>query len=169
MTLIPRQTDKIAWRGVYLDRRTASALNAAEKAARQRTGNQLLTFSPSQGGWSWASASAGTHGRAATVDLRVGAWDAKTITAVVHALRDFGFASWHRTAADGFAPHIHSVCIPPKGCTDVRLLPAPGAMQQISSYDAGRNGLANNAVDRDRYRPAPRVRWSWPLRKVVSR
>ena len=50
----------------------AEAVENAVKIARAATKNPLLTFSPSQGGWSWAPASAGVHGRAAAVDLRVG-------------------------------------------------------------------------------------------------
>lgn len=169
MALIPRPTDKINWRGVWLDRRSASSLNAAEKLVRKRTGKPRITFSPSQGGWSWAQASAGVHGRAAAVDLRVGAWDAETRKAVVKAIRDCGWAAWERTAQDGFDPHIHGICVPPPGCKDVRLLAAPGGLAQITSYDAGRNGLANNATDRYPYRPKPRVRWSWLQRKAVPR
>ena len=115
MSKLPRATDKVVWRGVWLDRRTASALNAAEKAARKRTGIPTLTLSPSQGGWSFGSLSAGTHGRAATVDLRVGAWNEATRRKVENTLRDYGFAAWYRTSADGFAPHIHAIAFPPPG------------------------------------------------------
>lgn len=169
MAILPKATDKVAWRGVWLDRRTASALNAAEKLVRKRLDKPLLTFSPSQGGWSDGAASAGTHSRAAVVDLRVGLWDESTRYKVVRALRDCGFAAWYRTKADGFDPHIHAVCIPVPGSTDIRTLPAPGALAQILSYDAGRNGLSGNGDDRQDYRPSPRVRWSWILRKAVSR
>jgi hypothetical protein len=169
MAFLPKATDKVAWRGVWLDRRSASSLNAAEKLVRKRTGNKRITFSPSQGGWSWASASAGVHGRAAAVDLRVGAWDVGTRSAVVKALRDCGWAAWNRTSSDGFDPHIHGICIPPAGCKDVRLLAAPGGLAQIVSYDAGRNGLANNGTDREKYRPNPKVRWSWILQRAVAR
>ncbi len=175
MAIVPRATDKVRWRGVWLDRRSASSLNAAEKLVRKRLNKPLLTFSPSQGGWSFAPASAGVHGRAAAIDLRVGAWDEKTRYAVTRALRDCGWAAWYRTSADGFAPHIHGICVPPPGrgpggyTTDVRLLPAPGGLAQIVSYDAGRNGLSSNARDRQDYRPKPRVRWSWLQRKAVPR
>lgn len=169
MAIIPKATDKVAWRGVWLDRRTASALNRAEKLVRKRTGLTGLTLSPSQGGWSYASASAGTHSRAAVVDLRVGAWNEKTRYKVVRALRDVGFAAWYRTAADGFAPHIHAVCIPVPGSKDIRTLPAPSALSQILAYDAGRDGLSGNRMDRQTYRPSPRVRWSWVLKRAVSR
>jgi len=170
MALIPRATDKVAWRGVWLDRRTASALNRAEKVVRARLNRPLLTFSPSQGGWSDGSMSAGTHSRAATVDLRVGLWDEDTRYAVAKALRDQGFAAWYRTKADGFDAHIHAVAFPPSSrTTDVRLLPAPGALAQLVSFDAGRNGLASNGDDRQDYRPKPRVRWSWLQRRAVRR
>lgn len=166
---VPRPTDRVVWRGVWLDRRSASSLNYAEKLVRKRTGHPTITLSPSQGGWSDSPMSAGTHGRAATVDLRVGAWDTKTRAAVVKALRDVGWAAWNRTSADGFAPHIHAVGIPTPGTKDVRLLPASGALSQITAYDAGRNGLASNGHDREPYRPQPRVRWSWLQRKAVRR
>lgn len=169
MAIIPKATDKVAWRGVWLDRRTASALNRAEKLVRKRTGLTSLTLSPSQGGWSFAGVSAGTHSRAAVVDLRVGAWNEATRYKVVRALRDVGFAAWYRTRADGFDPHIHAICIPVPGSKDIRTLPAPGALAQIVSYDAGRNGLSSNARDRHEYRPSPRVRWSWVLRRAVRR
>jgi hypothetical protein len=175
VALIPRATDRVAWRGVWLDRRTASALNRAEKLVRKRTGNPLITFSPSQGGWSDGSLSGDTHLRAGVFDLRVGLWGAKTRIAVLHALRDVGIAAYLRTAEDGFDDHIHGVSIPPPGqgaggwTKDIRLLPAPGALAQIVSYDAGRNGLRSNAKDRNPYRPVPKVRWSWLQRKAVRR
>lgn len=167
MALLPKATDKVSWRGVSTDRRTASALNAAEKEWRRRTRNKTLSLSPSQGSWSGSVAASGsTHLGAGVVDLRTGGYTQTQIRALIHTLRDYGFAAWYRTSADGFAPHIHLVALPVKGKS---MGLSPAALWQTVAYDAGRNGLSGNGYDRDSYRPRPRVRWSWLQRKAVPR
>ena len=167
MAVIPRATDRVGWRGVVTDRRTASALNKAEKAWRRRVGNDKVTLSPSQGSWSSSVAASGsTHAGAGVVDLRTRNYSHSQTRALVHTLRDFGFAAWYRTDADGFAPHIHLVALPVKGKSNGL---SSAALWQTVAYDAGRNGLNGNRMDRDSYRPRPRVRWSWLQRKAVPR
>jgi hypothetical protein len=53
---------------------------------------------------------------------------------------------YYRTEADGFDEHIHNNLIGDEPAADV-------ARAQVVSYRQGRNGLANNAYDRDPYRP----------------
>jgi hypothetical protein len=167
MALIPKATDRVSWRGVVTDRRTASALNKAEKEWRRRVNSKAVTLSPSQGSFSTSvSASGNTHAGAGVLDLRTGAYSQNQIRALVHTLRDYGFAAWYRTAADGFAPHIHLVALPVKGKANGL---SPAALWQTVAYDAGRSGLSGNKMDRDSYRPRPRVRWSWLQRKAVPR
>ena len=167
MKVIPKATDRVNWRGVVTDRRTASALNKAEKAWRRRVGNDKVTLAPSQGSWSSSVAASGsTHAGAGVVDLRTGAYTPNQTRALVHTLRDFGFAAWYRTSADGFAPHIHLVALPVKGKSNGL---SAAALWQTVAYDAGRSGLTGNKPDRDPYRPRPRVRWSWLQRKAVPR
>jgi len=55
---------------------------------------------------------------------------------------------WVRLEADGFDPHLHNNLMGDKPATSA-------ALAQIPSYKAGRNGLANNAPDRDPYRKKP--------------
>jgi hypothetical protein len=87
--------------------------------------------SPSTG----VSASAGTHNGQGVIDV-VGA----DLDAIVIAMRQVGFAAWHRTTAQGFTPHVHGVAVGEPGLSDP-------AGQQVSSYFAGYNGLAANGPD----------------------
>lgn len=99
-----------------------------------------------QGGWSFADASANTHGQGMCTDFR--RWnlsDAQTHDAVFYG-RDLMGTMWERTEADGFDPHIHNNLIGDRPATSA-------ALAQIPMYKAGLNGLANRAPDRVPYRP----------------
>lgn len=125
-------------RPIVINGRTRDMLAAA---------NKKLGFTPVivQGSYRaghGASASAGTHDGGGVVDLRVayGLPARMTANKVVRALREVGFAAWHRTPAQGFDEHVHAVAI---GDRDL----SPSAHQQVVDYRAGRNGLANHGAD----------------------
>lgn len=117
--------------GRAVDKWTRQALEAAE----EKCGYPLLVV---QGSWSTSvSASGGTHAGAGVIDLRAGSTPAVT----VKALRECGFAAWHRKVGQGpWAEHIHAVLIGNDHA-------APAAKAQVADYRAGRNGLANHAPD----------------------
>lgn len=114
------------------------------KTVNQRTKDMLVqaatlygsNFGLTQGSYNagGVAASAGTHDGGGVVDVSV--YDDK----MLKALRQVGFAAWHRTPAEGFAHHIHAVAIGDKEM-------APSAKDQVTSYFNGRNGLANNGPD----------------------
>jgi hypothetical protein len=101
---------------------------------------------PVQGGWSFAGASANTHGLAMCMDFRSWNLSQNEIIVVTHFGRDLMGTMWYRTAADGFEEHIHNNLLGDSPATDA-------ALAQIPQYKAGLNGLANHARDRDPYRP----------------
>lgn len=142
-------TTRSTWRGVTLNARTIAMLEWAEA----RIGIVLV---PSQGSYNagGVGASAGTHDGGGAVDLKIGKYSADQIDKVVAALRQAGFAAWHRENLPGvWGPHIHAVAL-----GDAQLSPA--AKQQVVAYKAGRDGLAGNAVD-NTWRPSPLVTWDW--------
>ena len=142
-------------RGIVVDVHTARAL----KWAQARAG---VKFDYAQGSYHHGSVSGSTHDGAGAVDVRVVGWGQKTIDKVVKALRDAGFAAWARDRRDGFDPHIHAILIGLKGLSS-------GAAWQVAEYDRGRNGLTNRAVDRDPYRPKPKVKWSSLRNRPIAR
>lgn len=121
--------------GKTVNTRTKSMLTAAGKRAG-------ITMSLTQGSYNpgGVGASAGTHDGGGVVDISVSGKSAAQMTAMVKALREVGFAAWHRTPAQGFSHHIHAVAI----CdTDM----SPSAQAQVGDYYKGRNGLASHAAD----------------------
>ena len=142
-------------RGIVVDVHTARAL----KWAQARAG---VKFDYAQGSYHHGTVSGSTHDGAGAVDVRVVGWGPSTITKVVRALRDAGFAAWARDSRDGFAPHIHAVLIGLKGLSS-------GAAWQVAEYDRGRNGLSNQKLDRDLYRPKPKVKWSSVRNRPIAR
>lgn len=137
--MIPNAYDVITWRGKRLDRLTVAFIQALE----ERLGWQVTL---TQGGYNGGAvaASAGTHDRGGVFDLT-----AANQRDVVKAARDLGAAAWYRSAAEGpWNEHIHVVM---RG--HGRL--ASGAARQVTAYDSGLNGLANNRPDPNPYRPRP--------------
>ncbi len=121
--------------GKTVNTRTKSMLSEAGKRAG-------ITMSLTQGSYNpgGVDASAGTHDGGGVVDVSVSGKSDAQMTAMVKALREVGFAAWHRTPAQGFAHHIHAVAI----CdTDM----SPSAQAQVGDYYRGRNGLASHAAD----------------------
>lgn len=77
---------------------------------------------------------------------------------IVRAMKDAGFAFWHRLPTEGPWPeHGHGIAIGDKEASR-------SARDQIASYLKGRNGLRNNAVD-DSYRPDPQVEWDYRTKR----
>lgn len=141
MPEIPDPYARSIFRGKQLDNATITRLRQAEA----RLGYEL-TIVQGIGG---AEASAGTHTEGRAIDLA--AYDHAR---KVRVLRDLGFAAWFRPALPGvWSEHIHAVLIL-DGRDNQRGL-APAGWRQIGSYDRGRNGLANDAVDTNTYRPTP--------------
>ena len=99
-----------------------------------------------QGSFSFAESSAGTHAKAMCMDYRTWNLSAAIREATVREGRDLMGTMWYRTQGDGFDPHIHNNLIGDRPA-------APLAQSQVVSYRLGRNGLANNNTDRNRYRP----------------
>lgn len=106
---------------------------------------------------SGVGASAGTHDGGGAIDVSTYGWgDAADKKWIIKQGRLAGFAAWLRPTLPGvWNEHAHAVAI-----GDPEL--ARGAANQVKSYYAGRNGLANNGPD-----PDPRVRITvWPNRQL---
>lgn len=155
MKVIPTPMQKVKFRGYTVTRRTKAMIEYAEKLAG-------FNFTIAQGSYNpgGVAASAGTHDREA-VDFSVRNYNVAKRRAMVRALKDAGFSAWHRDPIPGtWGEHVHAV---PIG-GDL----SPLAAAQVLAFDAGRDGLKGNRPD-NTYRPAPRVKWSWLLRKPVKR
>lgn len=125
---------KTAFGGRVVNQRTRVMLNAAQLLAGMK-----LTIT--QGSYSkGVSASSGTHDGGGAVDVGVLGLSPWQITSVLKALRLAGFAAWHRTPAQGFAPHIHAVAIGDKELS-------PAAAGQVEQYFAGTDGLRYHRPD----------------------
>ncbi len=124
-------------RPLVVDSRTLAKLRAAEL----RLGHKFVVVQGSYRGGAGARASAGTHDRGGVIDLRT--WDLPpdiSPQAAVRALREAGLIAWYRTKAQGFDPHFHAIDY---GNPDL----APAAARQVTAWEQGRNGLANNGPD----------------------
>lgn len=118
--------------GETVNARTAAMIKEAEDKAGE---NLSLT----QGSYSTGTgASEGTHDGGGAVDISISGVD--DVDDTVKALRQVGFAAWHRTPAQGFDHHIHAVAI---SDTDM----SPQAQAQIGDYYLGRNGLEGGGDD----------------------
>lgn len=110
----------------------------------------LPTLVPVQGSWSIPSkdsASALTHAGGGAMDISISGWTAAQVWALLEECRRRGFVAWHRTRAQGFAPHVHAVM---DGCPHLSGLSNPvlgTAAWQVREYHAGRNGLAGRGPD----------------------
>jgi len=100
---------------------------------------------PSQGSWSGAAASAGTHSGCGAIDLTN--LSAAQFDELVVAMRRVGFAAWHRTPEQSdWVRHCHGIAVQPGGKWDPGCLHY-SAHDQVVDYHEGRNGLASNAPD----------------------
>ncbi len=154
-TLSP--TARITFRGHTLDRRTARMIEWAERRAG-------FFFTVTQGSFNagQVAASAGTHNGAGAVDFSVRGLSAAQRLAMVRALKNAGFAAWYRPAIAGTWPaHVHAIAI---GAKPLAAL----AASQVKSFDAGRDGLKGNGIDKT-YRPAPPVQFDFATDQPVAR
>lgn len=118
--------------GKVVNVRTAQMLKRAE--ARLGQDLHVIQGSYNAGG---VTASAGTHDGGGAVDVSV----TDNPERVVKALRDVGFAAWHRLPSQGpWSEHIHAVAI-----GDDEL--SAGAENQVKYYYQGLNGLATHLPD----------------------
>ena len=151
--------ERISYRGVTLSRRTAAAFAFAEKKAGLK-GKVIIT----QGSWSNASASAGTHTGAGALDCSVPNLTEEQRKGLVLALKSSGFAAWYRKPIPGLWPaHIHALDI---SSYDHGM--AAGAQAQVRSFDDHRDGLKGDAWDAT-FRPDPPVRFNYRLGRPVKR
>lgn len=119
--------------GKTVNKRTAKMIRAAQKRAGVNFRLTQGSYHPGTG------ASAGTHDGGGVVDISV--HGLPSVKGAVKALRQVGFAAWHRLPSQGpWAAHIHAVAI---SDTDM----SPAAQAQAGGYFKGRNGLANNGKD----------------------
>lgn len=145
----PADYTRVSFRGVTVNRRTQVMLQRAE--ARSRALGGPSSFALTQGSYHpGVSKSAGTHDGGGVVDVSVEGRSASSISTMVRALREAGFAAWSRGPADGMSPHIHAVAI-----GDRQL--APVARNQVWEYFQGGDGLVGSRPDGNRAvgRPAP--------------
>lgn len=149
MPALDDRYDRTTRNGCKVDRWTAQALDAAQEKCG-------LTLTVTQGSWSTSvGASAGTHAGGGVVDLK----PTTNPTKAVKALRECGFAAWHRKPGQGPWPsHIHAVLIN-------NTQAAASAKRQVVAYEGGLNGLANNGPD-DGPRVAPNI---YPYRGIPKR
>jgi hypothetical protein len=123
------------WRGVTLDSRSAAMM---DEVVRLCPG---VPITPSQGSWSGADASAGTHSGAGAIDIQAESLHQSQRDQIVLAMRRVGWAAWVRSPDQSDWPwHIHGVSMGEPGLS-------PQAYDQTRDYLAGRNGLASNAPD----------------------
>lgn len=131
--------------GHTLNRRTAKMLTCAE-------GRLGYSLSVMQGSYNnTVGASAGTHDGGGALDVAPTSHPSD----IVLALRQVGFAAWHRLPSQGPWPeHIHAIAI---GDPEM----SSGAALQVREYYAGQDGLAGSGEDNGpRLHPIP----VWPIR-----
>lgn len=129
----------VTWRGFKFDQLTINAILLTESLL----GYQLTIV---QGSFSSSvSASAGTHSGGGAADIHVVGYPTSKKVAIVHALRQAGFAAWHRPYNwdnAGGGEHVHCILI-----GDSQMSSA--AARQIVQWNQGTNGLADHAPDDD--------------------
>lgn len=155
---------KVYYDGKLVTVRTRDALLHAERLWQKR-GKHHKKIRLAQGSFnSSVEASGTTHEGDGVFDARtrgVGLTNAETVS-LARAMADSGIAPFIRDERDGMDPHIHGLVI-----ADPEM--DPSAKGQVKSWDAGRNGLRNNAKDRTTYRPKTKLRFSWKQGKPVPR
>jgi hypothetical protein len=122
---------RVEYQGKTLDLSTYQALMGAVR----QLGGSFRVF---QGSYNTSvSASAGTHRGGGVIDVDS---DGTSWGSAVAALRNWGFAAWHRTPAQGpWGHHIHAVQV---GNPNL----SPEAAAQVRSYLSGGDGLAGYAM-----------------------
>lgn len=127
------------WRGVQLDQRSADMMTEVDRLLPH------IPIYPSQGSWSGADASAGTHSGGGAIDVT--GLDAAQCDELVATMRRVGWAAWHRTPEQSdWVRHVHGIAVQPGGEWDRGCL-SGAAHEQVVDYYDGRNGLASGAPD----------------------
>lgn len=135
-------TDRTTYQGHAVDRLTRQILDAANTLlALDQFGGETEPATMSQGSWSHASASAGTHSGGAAFDMTAHNWRNR-----VKVFRLLGVAYFDRPYRWRVWPHHGHGIVCGMGNA------APLARSQVVAYYNGRNGLANNGPDKD-WRP----------------
>ena len=150
----PAWNDRVTWRDKRFTRRAVQSLRWVEE-------HSGVSISPAQGSFNTGgvAASGGTHDEEA-IDIRVRGLSPAEIERLVIWLRKAGWAAWYRPPSSSWGPHIHAV--PTTGIL------SPSASYQVRAFDAGRDGLRSNRIDRT-WRPKIKRRWSYKLNKPVPR
>jgi hypothetical protein len=131
----------VYWRGVQLDIRSAEMMTEVEVLCPG------IPVTPSQGSWSGAAASAGTHTGCGAIDIKAVDLSPGQRAVVVDAMRRVGWAAWLRTPDQSDWPwHIHGIAVQPGGKGDLGCL-SGSAHDQVVDYYENRNGLASGAPD----------------------
>ena len=131
---------RTTFRAVTLNWRTAEMLVVAEKKI------STAPLGLSQGSWSAAATSGGTHLGGGALDVRAGDRTRTQLDEIQLELRRIGFAAWVRDPSQGDWPyHVHAIAIGDRDMSDA-------AAQQVIAYKNGRDGLKGNGPD---YGPRP--------------
>lgn len=138
-----------------VDARTKSALEWVEKKSGIKITVVQGSYQARFGGG--ASASAGTHDQGGVVDVMTINLTRRQRIKLIRWAKRAGFAAWYRNWPGN--QHSHWVL---RGHRNL----APLAAEQVRSYDAHRNGLADNAFDRS-WRPKKSRRWSYRKNRPV--
>lgn len=146
--------DRITWRGVTLDRRTAAALEWAEKDGG-------ITIWVSQGSYRPATSYSGTtHTGGGAVDIRCAMLTTRNRKRLVRALKRAGFAAWYRPATATWGAHIHAILRKHKNASN-------SAKWQVEQYDKRLSGLVSNGPDVS-WRPKKPQRFNYKKRRPVD-
>jgi hypothetical protein len=144
-------SDRVTFGGRTVDERTAAMLKESERLANLEDptiGRYHLT----QGCWSHAHASAGTHSGPGAFDQYTAQYTDKQKEIIGLAHRKVGFASWRRTRIPcKWEEHWHGIAIGTEGLPE-------SAESQVRSYLDHRTGLRGNAKD-DQERPDRILTW----------
>ena len=144
-------SDRVNFGGQDVDPRTAEMLEEAQRLAHAEDPT-IRGFRLSQGSFSHAEASAGTHGGPGAFDMGTAGYTEEQQRIIGLALRRVGVASWERHPGEGNWPgHWHGIAMGCEGLPDV-------AQQQVNSYLNGRSGLVSNREDHD---PRPKETLTW--------
>lgn len=145
------------FRGHRLDERAQHQVLAMEAILGRRV--VITQGCCNKGG---VAASVSTHDCEGVVDFSTGGLSESQKNKQVRAGRIVGLWGWVRKPSEGpWEEHHHAVSV---GCLHL----APAAARQVAAARRGRNGLANNGLDRHRGLGLPVVSWEQYLRSLQS-
>lgn len=137
---MPKATDRIWYGSHQVDQLTLQIIRTADRLlSLPKYGDEHEPMTVMQGSFRpYTTYSGPTHRGGGVVDITAWNWQNR-----VQVLDLLGAVAFHRTKAQGFAPHIHFV-VNGLGTVD------PYAQGQITSAKNGHNGLNGNGVDPDK-------------------